>query len=154
MIKLGKEGYYFISESGIKYDLYEGLTMGAEQRYTSDAIMIMLADERYYDKVNNYFVNYIMGASFLEEDIDEFDEDISNIVTIYEQENKIYKENQTMIYLPSGRKTDAVLMSILTELKDIYIVDHEVMTDESKIKLLENILDLTHIIDNTEVVKK
>jgi hypothetical protein len=84
MIKLNKEGYEFISNRGIRYDLYEGVTMGGIKQYTSDAIFIMLGDERYYDEVENYLVNYIMGASFFEEDIFEFDNDIAYLVEEYE----------------------------------------------------------------------
>lgn len=91
MIKLGNEGYYFISDSDIKYDLYEGVTMGGDKRYTSDTIFIMLTDERYIDKVESHFVNYWMGAFFLEEDINDYDIDIGALVTEYEKKNGIYR---------------------------------------------------------------
>lgn len=84
MIKLNKEGYEFISNRGIRYDLYEGITMGGIKQYTSDTIFIMLGDERYYDEVENRLVDYIMGAYFFEDDISEFDNDISYMVEEYE----------------------------------------------------------------------
>ena len=92
MIKLGDEGYYFTSKSGIKYDLYEGLTMGGPRRYTSDAIFIMLSDERYLEKcdANGWLVDYWMGATFLSENLEEYNNDIEYLVSEYEKKNGIY----------------------------------------------------------------
>lgn len=89
MIKKSNEGYYFISESGIKYNLYEGVTMHGAKQYTSDTIFIMLADERYFDKVDTDYVNHIMGAFFFEENISEYDEEISFFVDVYETNNNL-----------------------------------------------------------------
>lgn len=91
MIKLNNEGYYFISDSKIKYELLEGVSIGGEKLYTSDVIFIMLADENYLDKVDNYFVDFLFGASFLGESLDECNEYINKSVTKYEKENNIYK---------------------------------------------------------------
>lgn len=92
MIKRDKEGLYFVSGSGIRYDLLEGLTICGDKEYTSDTIFIMLGDTRYFGKVDNGFVNYIMGATFLKEgfekaikqDIEQFDKDIAFFVDTYE----------------------------------------------------------------------
>ena len=91
MIKLNNDGYYFISDSGIKYELLEGISIGGKRQYTSDAIFIMLNDKNYFEKVNNYFVGFWFGASFLHECLDEYNEYISKLVTEYEKENNIYK---------------------------------------------------------------
>ncbi len=91
MIKLNNEGYYFISDSGIRYELLEGVSIGGKRQYTSDIIFIMLADENYLDKVDSYFVGFWFGATFLGESLDEYNECINKSVTKYEKENNIYK---------------------------------------------------------------
>ena len=93
MIKLGNEGYYFVSDSGIKYDLYEGLTFGNERRYTSDMVFVVLSDRRYLDNVSNLVVGGFFGASFF--DAAKGSEDNSYIdymVQEYEKKNNIYKK--------------------------------------------------------------
>lgn len=116
MIKLNNEGYYFVSTSGIKYILYEGLTFGAKQRYTSDAIIIMLSDERYTNKVKNDFVGYWLGASFFRECMAEYNDNINDLVTEYEKQNGIYKSIQERI---------------LKTLENKIMIDREYMTPEA-----------------------
>ena len=55
-----------------------------------------------------------------------------------------------MIYTLSGRQTKEVLKSTLVHLKEKYIIDNDVMDDDSKITLLENIVDLEIIINKME----
>lgn len=55
-----------------------------------------------------------------------------------------------MIFTLSGRNTKQVLNSTLVHLKEKYLIDHEVMDDDSKIELLENIIDLEIIIEKME----
>lgn len=55
-----------------------------------------------------------------------------------------------MIFTLSGRTTKATLKSTLINLREKYLIDHDVMDDESKIELLENIVDLQIIIDKME----
>lgn len=87
MIKKTNEGYYFISKNGIRYDLYEGFTIGGDKPYTSDAIIIMLSELR--DDVDTMLVDYVMGATFFERDIDDFEKDIAYYVEEYEKRNNL-----------------------------------------------------------------
>lgn len=87
MIKRDNEGYHYISKNNIRYDLYEGVTIGGKRQYTSDAIFIMLSELR--DDVDSLFVNFIMGASFFERDIDDFEKDITYYVDEYEKRNNL-----------------------------------------------------------------
>lgn len=52
-----------------------------------------------------------------------------------------------MIFTLSNRNINQVLKSALVQLKEKYLIDHDVMDDDSKIELLENIVDLEIIID-------
>lgn len=88
MIKLDKEGYYFISPSGITYDLLEGVTMGANTQYTSDIIFIMLQNPFIY-KVDTPLVNFVHGASFISEEIEEYNKTIGEMVLEYERRNNL-----------------------------------------------------------------
>lgn len=94
MIKLNEEGYYFISDSGIRYSLLEGVTIGGKKRYTSDAIIIMLDDQDYFEEVDDHLVDYWMGATFLPNCLEEYNEDISCLVTKYEKRNNIYLKSE------------------------------------------------------------
>ena len=93
MIKRNDDGYYFVSDSGIRYDLFEGVTMYGNRQYTSDAIFIMLGDDRYFDQIPYHFVDYLMGATFFIDDMDEYDKDIASMVEKFEIKNDIYIEN-------------------------------------------------------------
>ncbi len=55
-----------------------------------------------------------------------------------------------MIFTLSGRQPIDVLKSTLTNLKSDYMINNSVMDDDSKIELLENILDLEIIIEKME----
>lgn len=90
MICKNKEGYYFISKNNIRYDLYEGISIGGEKQYTSDAIIIMLSDVR--DDVDSMLVDFIMGASFFETELEEFEKDIDYFVNEYEKRNNLKGE--------------------------------------------------------------
>lgn len=88
MIKLDQEGYYFISTSGITYELLEGVTMGAKEQYTSDIIFIILQNPYLY-KVDTPYVNFFYGASFINESLDEYNEIIKEMVLEYERRNNL-----------------------------------------------------------------
>ena len=118
MIKLGKEGFYFVSKSGIKYVLYEGVTFGGARTYTSDTIFIFLSDERYLEKVNDHFVGYWMGATFFEEDLNEYNKNIGRLVERYELENSISKTMEERIL----------------ETLDAYLITNRDVLDEEKIE--------------------
>lgn len=51
------------------------------------------------------------------------------------------------IYTLSNRTTKDVLKSIFVNLKEKYLIDHDVMDDDSRIELLENIVDLEIILE-------
>lgn len=85
MIKLTSEGYVFISKKGIMYDLLEGVSIGTEQKITSDIIFIFLYDTDYNVKDN--FVGYLYGAQILETDLTGYEESIGKIVDEYEKRN-------------------------------------------------------------------
>ena len=55
-----------------------------------------------------------------------------------------------MIHTLSGRSTKTVIKSILVELNEKYMIDRDYMDIESKVELLENIVDLHVIIDKME----
>ena len=88
MIKLEQDGYCFISTSGITYDLLEGVTMGANQTYTSDIIFIMLQKPFLY-KVDSPFVDFFYGAFFINESLEECNAIISEMVLEYERRNNL-----------------------------------------------------------------
>ena len=82
-----------MSDSGIKYDLYEGLTIGNERRYTSDMVFVVLSDRRYLDNVGNLVVGGFFGAGFFDAAKDSEDDlYIGYIVQEYEKKNNIYKK--------------------------------------------------------------
>lgn len=87
MIKLKNDGYVFISDLGIEYELLEGVSIGAEKQYTSDVIFIMLMDANY--NVDTNFIDYLFGATTLENRIEEYEENIKEIVRTYEKRNNI-----------------------------------------------------------------
>lgn len=93
MLKRTNEGYYFISKRGIRYELYEGVTIGGDKTCTSDAIIIMLSEVR--DDVDNMLVNFIMGANFFEDELDVFEKDIAYMVDEYEKRNNLKGEIET-----------------------------------------------------------
>lgn len=92
MIKLKNKGYVFISRNGIEYELLEGITIGAARQRTSDIIFIMLSNTFKYD-IQDGYVGHIYGATFLEENIDEYNNYISNIVEKFEKIHNL-KEKQ------------------------------------------------------------
>ena len=87
MIKLEKEGYIFISEKGFKYELLEGVSIGSLQQYTSDIIFIMFSDLDI--KVDTPLVNFLYGATFIDECIEEYNSMIGEMVGEFERRNKL-----------------------------------------------------------------
>lgn len=49
-------------------------------------------------------------------------------------------------WTPSGKQLDGALKNTIKMLDDYYLVDHDVMEDDQKIKVLENIADLTYML--------
>lgn len=87
IIKDTQGSYIFVSDSGLKYSLYEGLTISDAQRCTSDIVFIVLD---LYD-THPMFVDFWYGATlidFSEPNKDTTLKDISVRVNKWEQENK------------------------------------------------------------------
>jgi hypothetical protein len=58
-------------------------------------------------------------------------------------------------WTPSGKQVDSALKNAIKMLDDYYLVDRDVMEDDQKIKVLENIADLTYmLLTMQEEVKK
>ena len=89
MIHAKDYGYVFISDLGIEYELLEGMSIGAEKRYTSDIIFIMLMDANY--DVDTNCVGYLFGATILDSHIDSYQETIKSLIADYEKRNNITK---------------------------------------------------------------
>ena len=87
MIYVKDDGYVFVSDLGIEYELLEGMSIGAEKRYTSDIIFIMLIDANY--NVDTNCVGYLYGATIIDKNIDIYQESIRELVTEYEKRNNI-----------------------------------------------------------------
>lgn len=87
MIKLEKEGYIFISEKGLKYELLEGVSIGSTPQYTSDIIFIMFSDLDI--KVDTPLVNFLYGATFINESIEEYNSMIGEMVQEFEMRNNL-----------------------------------------------------------------
>ena len=74
MLKLKEDGYVYVSDRGIEYELLEGMSIGANKRYTSDIIFIILNNAEY--NVEDHIVGYLFGASVLERQLMDYDESI------------------------------------------------------------------------------
>ena len=85
MLKLKEDGYVYVSDRGIEYELLEGMSIGSERKYTSDIIFIMLNNAEY--NVEDHIVGYLFGASVLERQLMDYDESIKSIVDDYEKKN-------------------------------------------------------------------
>lgn len=85
MLKLKEDGYVYISDRGIEYELLEGMSIGAERRYTSDIIFIVLNNAEY--NVEDYIVGYLFGAGVFERQLMDYDESIKAIVDDFEKKN-------------------------------------------------------------------
>ena len=100
-IRYKDDCYEYVSENGIVYDLYEGVSIGkpyAEKRYTSDLIFIVLM--KYEDIVERARdVGYVFGAGLIEEDnfrkdledcikyqVDEFENENSELINLIRKE--------------------------------------------------------------------
>ena len=88
MIKRNAEGHYFESDMGIVYDLLEGVTMGGKEVKTSDIIFVVISGWNIdIDLPANHFVGYLYGATFLDEQIFEYEREIAEMVNKYELEH-------------------------------------------------------------------
>lgn len=85
MLKLKEDGYVYVSDRGIEYELLEGISIGAERRYTSDIIFIVLNNAEY--NVEDHIVGYLFGAGVFERQLMDYDESIKEIVDDFEKKN-------------------------------------------------------------------
>ena len=127
-----KEGYSYISKNGIVYDLYEGMTIGGEKRYTSAMLFIMLyaitnvQEEHLYlfsDKFDNEGILFVNWVSFPSELDDYTKEYIREIVDDFEKEHadivEFVKKHQI-------KKTVEVTMEVTYRVS----LDYKVTRDE------------------------
>ena len=94
MIELSREGYIFRSKKGLIYELFEPLTFGAKEQYTSDMILIMLSYANLREGLieaipDNHIVGYVFGATFLHESIEEYNQYIAEIVEEFETKHNL-----------------------------------------------------------------
>ena len=85
MLKLKEDGYVYVSDIGIEYELLEGMSIGSERKYTSDIIFIMLNNAEY--NVDNNVVGYLFGADIFREDSRYYEESIKEMVDEFENRN-------------------------------------------------------------------
>lgn len=85
MLKLKSDGYVYVSDKGIEYELLEGMSIGTERKYTSDIIFIVLNNAEY--NVEDHIVGYLFGASVFERQLMDYDESIKAIVDDFEKKN-------------------------------------------------------------------
>ena len=85
MLKLKEDGYVYVSDRGIEYELLEGMSIGSERKYTSDIIFIMLNNAEY--NVDNNVVGYLFGADIFLEDSRYYEESIKEMVDEFEKRN-------------------------------------------------------------------
>lgn len=91
-----REGYRFLSDSGISYALLEGVCMGGgiSNRMTSDIYFIMLDDPDY--NVDNNVVGWSFGASALDENNENCLEYIIAEVNEFEERNHIARKPECL----------------------------------------------------------
>ena len=87
MLNLTENGYVYTSKNGIKYDLFEGTSIGISPKKTSDIIFVMMSDVDF--NVENHIVGWLFGAFILPNRLDEYDASITEMVDIYEKKNGI-----------------------------------------------------------------
>ena len=85
MLKLKEDGYVYVSDIGIEYELLEGMSIGSERKYTSDIIFIMLNNAEY--NVDNNVVGYLFGADIFLEDSRYYEKSIKEMVDEFENRN-------------------------------------------------------------------
>ena len=85
MLKLKEDGYVYVSDRGIEYELLEGVSLGTKRKYTSDFIFIFLNDAEY--DVDNSVVGWLFGAYVFEQDPNSYEESIKAMVDEFEKRN-------------------------------------------------------------------
>lgn len=85
MLKLKSDGYVYVSNKGIEYELLEEMSIGEERKHTSDIIFIMLNNAEY--NVENPIAGYLFGAGASEKDLMSYDESIKELVDDFEKRN-------------------------------------------------------------------
>ncbi len=96
MLKLKEDGYCYISDIGIKYELLEGIKIGGKEKNTSDIIFIMLTNPDY--NVDNNIVGYLFGAGMIESNLKGYEESIKKMVTEFEEKNFVTNNIPIIVY--------------------------------------------------------
>jgi hypothetical protein len=85
------DGYEYESDNGIKYSLYEGVSIEGKRKVSSDICYIVLDNYEDID-IENINVNWFFGATFIEEAEEDIKEIIDGFVNDYEKSHpKIVK---------------------------------------------------------------
>lgn len=101
-----RDGYSFISDNGVKYDLLEGISLKGET--TSDIVFVMLAYNEELceylgnNRLSDEFLGYFCGAAFVGENdkdsihyiekyVAEFEKKHPEIVEFYKPKKKKYR---------------------------------------------------------------
>ena len=74
-----------MSESGIRYELLEGLTIDGVFPCTSDIIFVFLDNEKY--KVDNNVVGYLFSADEIIDNPESYTDTLNEMVRAFEKRN-------------------------------------------------------------------
>lgn len=130
-----RNGYDYISDNGVKYDLFEGKSLSGIT--TSDILYIHLSyDEELFETVARFtsrsdeLVGWFFGASFIgdEKYQDEYVEYVDDMVKDYEE-----KHPEIVEYYNPRKK----MIKKIRETVDAYLITNRYVLEEKEIKDLE-----------------
>lgn len=141
-----KEGYTFISESGLVYDLYEAVCLGGKA--TSDIIIIMLsvdfdAFEMDYMR-HDLLVGFVYGASEFYTDHKINENEVEDITYIIRGKVEEYEKNHSEMINDYRKTMFSKLLNTLEKYRNY--IDYNPDTDEY-IDLQEQTTFLRNMID-------
>lgn len=123
MFELKNDGYVYISDNGIEYELLEGMSVGTPDRYTSDIIFIMLDNE--YLEVDNSVVGYFFCAENFKDNPNDYEQFIKETIDKFEKRNfgidqiiAAIEDKMKNGYIASGLE---VIFGIINENEGYYI---------------------------------
>lgn len=124
-LNMTEDGWVFVSKRGIKYNLFEGLTIGGKTCCSSDMIFIVCASD--VNCGDSMFVNFCAGSFMLndpdnKDDIEEMEDNIRYYVEEYEEKNfdQYYKLGD--IIMIENQHTLAVEVAYVTEVRNGKVV--------------------------------
>lgn len=151
-----RNGYSFISDNGVEYDLLEGRSLRGKT--TSDIVFVMLAyNEELFeylgDRLSDEFLGYFFGAAFvrendkdsihyIEEYVAEFEKKHPEIVEFYKPKKKKYRiriEETSVGYVEVEAENEdkAIELSELIESDKIYWDDGEYSDRVAKVEEIQ-----------------